>query len=29
MQTKTVEIKVYDNREKLTTTIQVVQLSDI
>jgi len=28
MQTKTVEIEVYDKREKLTTTIQVEQLSD-
>jgi hypothetical protein len=28
MQTMTVEIEVYDKREKLTTTIQVEQLSD-
>jgi hypothetical protein len=28
MQTKTVEIEVYDKGEKLTTTIQVEQLSD-
>jgi len=28
MQTKTIEIEVYDKREKLTTTIQVEQLSD-
>lgn len=28
MQTKTVEIEVYDKREKLTTTIQVEKLSD-
>lgn len=28
MQTKTVEIEVYDKREKLITTIQVEQLSD-
>ncbi len=28
MQEKTVEIEVYDKREKLTTTIQVQQLSD-
>lgn len=28
MQTKTVEIEVYDKREKLTTTIQLEQLSD-
>ena len=28
MQTKTVEIEVFDKREKLTTTIQVEQLSD-
>jgi hypothetical protein len=28
MQTKTIEIEVYDKREKLTTTIEVEQLSD-